>query len=339
MRYRRFGNSRPRGLRGRLRHLDARQRLVGSTSTTSTAMMHAALDAGINFIDTAPVYGDDGVGETLLADVLDAHRDEHRPHHEVRLRHRRRAQVPGPVGAPARLAAGVDPRRSSKTRCAASAPTTSTCTSCTTRASSRSSTTTSGTTLDALAAEGKVRELGVALGPAIGWVEEGIAVDRRPADRVAADRVQRARAGARAAPSRASRRSPTARSGSSRACRTRPTRCRARSRPTPCSRPATTARTATATTCSTTSRRPRRCRSSGRAPAARSGQAAIAGILANPAFTTVLPDRASTSTTCASTRRRPTSRSPPTRRAQLDDAVARNFDHDDRYEMPLKSSV
>ena len=32
-------------------------------------MLHAALDAGINFIDTAPVYGDDGVGETLLADV------------------------------------------------------------------------------------------------------------------------------------------------------------------------------------------------------------------------------------------------------------------------------
>ncbi len=26
-------------------------------------MLHAALDAGINFIDTAPVYGADGVGE------------------------------------------------------------------------------------------------------------------------------------------------------------------------------------------------------------------------------------------------------------------------------------
>ena len=32
--------------------------------------MHAALDAGINFIDTAPVYGSDGVGETILAPYL-----------------------------------------------------------------------------------------------------------------------------------------------------------------------------------------------------------------------------------------------------------------------------
>src|SRR4029077_15340557 len=35
--------------------------------------------------------------------------------------------------------------------------------------------------LEALRTEGKVRELGVALGPAIGWVEEGVpAVDARP---------------------------------------------------------------------------------------------------------------------------------------------------------------
>ena len=39
-------------------------------------MLHAALDAGITFIDTAPVYGDSGVGETLLADLLK--RDEAR---------------------------------------------------------------------------------------------------------------------------------------------------------------------------------------------------------------------------------------------------------------------
>src|SRR5947208_7812694 len=40
------------------------------------AMIHAALDAGINFIDTAPVYGSDGAGETILQEVLRAHRDE-----------------------------------------------------------------------------------------------------------------------------------------------------------------------------------------------------------------------------------------------------------------------
>jgi aryl-alcohol dehydrogenase-like predicted oxidoreductase len=39
-------------------------------------MLRAALDAGINFIDTAPVYGEGGFGETLLADVLAANRGE-----------------------------------------------------------------------------------------------------------------------------------------------------------------------------------------------------------------------------------------------------------------------
>ncbi len=39
-------------------------------------MLRAALDAGVNFIDTAPVYGADGHGESLLADVLKTHRDD-----------------------------------------------------------------------------------------------------------------------------------------------------------------------------------------------------------------------------------------------------------------------
>ncbi|MFM8303715.1 MAG: aldo/keto reductase, partial [Actinomycetota bacterium] len=39
-------------------------------------MIHAALDSGINFIDTAPVYGDGGFGEELLRDVLRTNRDE-----------------------------------------------------------------------------------------------------------------------------------------------------------------------------------------------------------------------------------------------------------------------
>src|SRR5436853_7817706 len=33
-------------------------------------MIKAALDAGITFLDTAPVYGSDGAGETILADYL-----------------------------------------------------------------------------------------------------------------------------------------------------------------------------------------------------------------------------------------------------------------------------
>src|SRR4029453_13076430 len=39
-------------------------------------MLAAALDSGINFIDTAPVYGSDAVGETLLADFLRQHSDD-----------------------------------------------------------------------------------------------------------------------------------------------------------------------------------------------------------------------------------------------------------------------
>src|SRR5262245_38359551 len=38
-------------------------------------MIRAALDAGINFIDTAPVYGDGGAGETILRDYLAARGD------------------------------------------------------------------------------------------------------------------------------------------------------------------------------------------------------------------------------------------------------------------------
>ena len=66
-------------------------------------------------------------------------------------------------------------------------------------------------TLDALVAEGKVRALGVALGPAIGWVEEGLESIRDREHLLAADGVQRARAGARPHVRAASRRSPTAR--------------------------------------------------------------------------------------------------------------------------------
>ena len=178
MRYRRFGRS----------DLEVSEVGFGAWTLASDwwgvvddkqGMLHAALDAGINFIDTAPVYGDDGVGETLLADVLKTQPRRDRPHHQVRLRHRRRAQVPGPVGAPARLGARVDPR------------------------AARSSLRRLGTDhidlyqlhntriepildddlweeLDELKAEGKVRELGVALGPAIGWVEEGLESLRRP---------------------------------------------------------------------------------------------------------------------------------------------------------------
>ena len=135
-------------------------------------MLHAALDCGINFIDTAPVYGDGGFGEELLRDVLAAHRDDivlttkcgydieaerkfpgqsERPHdwrpESIR------AQIEGSLQ---RL--GIDridlyqlhnPRIEPILADDLWAE------------------------LAALHTEGKVRELGVALGPAIGWVDEG----------------------------------------------------------------------------------------------------------------------------------------------------------------------
>ena len=119
-------------------------------------------------------------------------------------------------------------------------------------------------TLIDLKAEGKVRELGVALGPAIGWVEEGVRCDRRPPDRDAADRVQRARAGAgadlRAATARRQHGEVSLISRVPHASDTLSGRVDARHRVRPEGPPR---RTATATTCSTTSRRPRRCRSCG----------------------------------------------------------------------------
>src|SRR5260221_10838635 len=75
MRYRRFGTS----------ELEVSEVGFGTWTLASNwwgevadkqGLLHAALDAGINFLDTAPVYGADGVGETLLADVLRAGRDD-----------------------------------------------------------------------------------------------------------------------------------------------------------------------------------------------------------------------------------------------------------------------
>jgi aryl-alcohol dehydrogenase-like predicted oxidoreductase len=68
------------------------------------------------------------------------------------------------------------------------------------------------------------------------------------------------------------------------------------------------------------------------------GQAAIAGILANPAFTTVLP----TCTTPEEVREYAAASELPLaadEKGRLDELWSRNFDHEDRFVMPLKSSV
>ena len=75
MRYRRFGQS----------EIEVSEIGFGVSTLASDwwgrvddkqGMLHAALDAGINFIDTAPVYGEGGIGETLLAEILKTQRDE-----------------------------------------------------------------------------------------------------------------------------------------------------------------------------------------------------------------------------------------------------------------------
>ena len=159
-------------------------------------MLHAALDAGINFIDTAPVYGNDGVGESLLADVLKTNRDEIILTTKCGYDNDAARMFPGQSERP------QDWEPSSI------------------RLQLEGSLRRLGTdyvdlyqlhnariepvlddalweVLGQLRDEGKVREIGVALGPAIGWVEEGLESIRRRDDRVAADRLQHHRAGAR----------------------------------------------------------------------------------------------------------------------------------------------
>jgi aryl-alcohol dehydrogenase-like predicted oxidoreductase len=134
-------------------------------------MIRAALDAGINFIDTAPVYGQDGAGETILAGYLKS-RDDLVLTTKVGYDISAERKFPGQSERP------HDWRPESV------------------RTQVEDSLRRLGTdridllqlhnpriepivddalweTFDRLRDEGKVRELGVALGPAIGWVEEG----------------------------------------------------------------------------------------------------------------------------------------------------------------------
>jgi len=143
-------------------------------------LLHAALDSGINFIDTAPVYGEGGLGEDLLVDILKTHRDEivlttkcgydieadrkwpgqsERPH-DWRPESLR-AQLEGSLR---RLGIEcIDLYQLHNTRIDPILDDAL------------------WDELEKFRAEGKIRELGVALGPAIGWVDEGLeAIRNRP---------------------------------------------------------------------------------------------------------------------------------------------------------------
>jgi aryl-alcohol dehydrogenase-like predicted oxidoreductase len=299
------------------------------------AMLHAAVDAGINFIDTAPVYGDGGVGESLLADLLKSHRDEvvlttkcgydidaPRPQEQSE-----RRQDWDPASIRLQLEASlrrlgtdyidlyqlhnvrIEPIHDDAL----------------------------WEELQQFRLEGKVRELGVALGPAIGWVDEGLdAVRERPIVSLqtvfnvleqepgltfaAEPNVTDGRIGLIARVPHASdtlsgkvTRDTEFPPGDHRAHRNRDNMLDNFDK----------ADTLTFL-----------WEDTGRTI----GQAAIAGILANPAFTTVLP-------TCVSIEDVREYAAAPDRplddseRARLDELWNDNFGVTNRYEMPLKSST
>jgi aryl-alcohol dehydrogenase-like predicted oxidoreductase len=299
-------------------------------------MIKAALDTGINFFDTAPVYGADGAGETILRDYL-SRRDEivltTKVGYDISAERKHPGQSERPHDwRPGSVRQQVD---ASLTRL--------------------------GTdhidllqlhnpriepivddalweALVELREAGKVRALGVALGPAIGWVEEGnISIDDRPIATLQTvfnvleqepgltfagrDRV---RNGDVSLIARVPHASDTLSGkitvdtvfpqGDHRAHRNRDNMLDN------FEKAETLAFLWSA--------------ESGRTI----GQAAIAGILANPAFACVLPTVLSVDEVREYAH---ASEVPLTadEAAALDGLRARNFDHVDRYVMPLKSSV
>ena len=141
----------------------------------------SALDAGITFFDTAPFYGDDGFGESLMADFLRSHRDEivlttkcgydlsadaRRPAQQRERPHDWRPESIRRQCDDSLRRLGIDVIDLYQLHNTRIEPILDddlwAC-------------------LEDLRSEGKVRHLGVALGPAIGWVEEGLeSIRQRP---------------------------------------------------------------------------------------------------------------------------------------------------------------
>lgn len=299
-------------------------------------MLHAAIDAGITFIDTAPVYGSDGIGETLLADLLKSHRDE------LVLTTKCGYDLDAPRKFPGQSERPQDWRPESVRRQLED--------------SLRRLRTdhidlyqlhnariepiredSLWEELEQLRTEGKVRALGVALGPAIGWVDEGLE-SVRSRDIATLQTVFNV---LEQEPGLTFAAEPNVAEG----------RVSLISR-VPHASDTLSGKVTPDTVFPKDDHRSHRNRDNmldnfekaetltflwdgtGRTI----GQAAIAGILANPAFTTVLP----TCTTPDEIREYAAASELPLsadEKARLDDLWSRNFDHDDRYVMPLKSSV
>ncbi len=307
------------------------------TADEPEAMIHAALDAGINFIDTAPVYGNDAAGETMLAPVLAQHRDELVLTTKCGYDLTAERQFPGQSERPHDWAPA-----SVRRQC-------------------EDSLRRLGTDhidlyqlhnpriepiladdlwaeLELLRAEGKVRELGVALGPAIGWVDEGNrAIDDRPI--VTLQTVFNLL-----------EQEP----GLTFACRPRVEQGEvsliAR---VPHASDTLSGKLTKDSVLEPTDHRAHRNRDNmldnfekadtlaflwGPETGRTMGQAAIAGILANPAFANVLPTVMSVAEIQEYAAASDLPFTDAERRA-VDELFQRNFDHVDRFVMPMKSSV
>jgi aryl-alcohol dehydrogenase-like predicted oxidoreductase len=299
-------------------------------------LLHAALDAGITFFDTAPVYGSDGAGESLLADVLKSHRDEivlttkfgydidaprEHPGQSERPQDWRPEAVRSQLDASLRRL-GTDYVDLYQLHNARLAPILDD---------------ELWAELERIRGSGKVRELGVALGPAIGWVEEGLeSLRRRP---IAS--LQTVFNVLEQEPGRTFAAEPAVTEG----------RVGLISR-VPHASDTLSGKVDRSTEFPASDHRSHRNRDNmldnfdkadtltflwegaGRTM----GQAAIAGILADAAFTTVLPTVVSREEVVeyAEASDKPLDGD---EKAQLDELWSRNFDHTNRYEMPLKSSA
>jgi aryl-alcohol dehydrogenase-like predicted oxidoreductase len=303
--------------------------------TDKMGLLRAALDAGINFIDTAPVYGEHGIGETLIADVLAANRSDivltTKCGYDIAAERRNGTQRERPHDfRPESIRQQVE---DSLTRLGTDYIDLYQLHNC---RIDHIEDDTLWETLAELQAAGKVRELGVALGPAIGWIEEGVEAIRRRAicslqtvfnvleqepgltfarePNVADGRVSLISRVPHASDSLSGKVSPGQKfpAGDHRAHRNKDNMLDNFEK---------------AETLSFL------WEGTGRTI----GQAAIAGILANPAFATVLP----TCTTVEEVREYAAASDLPLSRDEanrIDELWERNFDHEDRFVMPLKSS-
>jgi aryl-alcohol dehydrogenase-like predicted oxidoreductase len=301
------------------------------------AMIAAALDAGITFIDTAPVYGKEGVGETMLAPVLAAHRDE------LVLTTKCGYDITAERKFPGQSERPHDWRPASV------------------RKQCEDSLRRLGTDridlyqlhnpriepiladdlwaeLELLRGEGKVREIGVALGPAIGWVEEGNrSVDERPIVTLQTvfnlleqepgltfGRRPRVEQGEVSLIARVPHASDTLSGKLTKDSVLDPTDHRAHRNRDNMLDNFEKADTLAFLWSPETGRT--------------IGQAAVAGILANPAFANVMPTVVSVAEVHEYAAASELPLTDAERRA-VDELFQRNFDHVDRYVMPLKSSV